>query len=613
MAKWLGVDTFAPQNQESSNSMAKAKLAEEEKRALSKQNIQKLIGIFQFMLPYKTKFIVGFIFLLASSFLLLAFPYIAGKLIDVATGNTSWYFTEIRQIALALLGILFVQGILSFFRVYLFAQVSERAMADVRKALFGRVLYLPVVFFDKTRTGELMSRISSDVTLLQSTFSTTLAEVTRQTLTLLVGIAIIFITTPSLSLFMLGTFPVLIVLAMLFGKKIKKLSKSTQEELARSTTIVEEVLQAVVTVKTFTNEAFEVARFGQSQDKVVSKAIATAKYRGGLISFIIFALFGGLVAIMWYGAHLLQTGEMLVGELMSFFFYTAFIGGSIAGLGDMYGQVQRAIGASERILEVLDEEQEQDAAEHRAVTLRGDIVFDQVRFAYPTRPEMTVIDNVSFSLRQGEKIALVGASGAGKSTLTQLLLRLYPVKEGVITVDGQPVSEYNLSAYRQNIGIVPQEVVLFGGSIRENIGYGNPEADFDAIKAAAAKANALEFIESFPEGFDTPVGERGVKLSGGQRQRIAIARAILKDPAILLLDEATSSLDAQSEKAVQDALKELMKDRTTIVIAHRLATIREVDKIYVLEQGKIVESGTHQQLITEKDGVYENLVNLQLS
>lgn len=594
--------------------MARAKLAEEEKRSLNKKNFQKLFGIFKYVLSYKTRFVIGFIFLIFSSFLLLGFPYIAGKLIDVATGNGSWYVNEIHQIALALIGILFFQSIISFFRVYLFAQVSEQAMSDVRNSLFSRILFLPMSFYDKTRTGELMSRISSDVTLLQTTFSTTLAEVIRQLVTLVVGIIIIFLTTPSLSLFMLGTFPVLIVVAMIFGKKIKKLSKNTQEELAKSSTIVEETLQAISTVKTFTNELFEINRFKASQEIVVDKAITTAKYRGVLISFIIFALFGGMVGIMWYGAYLLQNGEMLAGELISFFFYTAFIGGSIAGLGDMYGQVQRAIGASERILEILDENQEQTAtSEEQKLTLNGDITFENVEFTYPSRLEAEVIKGVSFSLSKGEKVALVGSSGAGKSTLIQLLLRLYPIDKGAIKVDGKNISDYNLSAFRKNIGVVPQEVILFGGSIQENIGYGNPNASFEEIKIAAQKANALEFIESFPEGFDTTVGERGVKLSGGQRQRIAIARAILKNPAILILDEATSSLDAKSEKVVQEALDELMKNRTTIIIAHRLATIRKVDRIYVLEDGKIVESGNHKELSSKPDGVYENLLKLQFS
>ena len=594
--------------------MARAKLEKEEKRSLNKKNFQKLFGIFKYLLNYKARFTVGFIFLILSSFLLLAFPFIAGKLIDVATGNDSWYLNEIHLIALTLIAILFFQSILSFFRVYLFAQVSERAMADVRNSLFSRIIFLPISFYDKTRTGELMSRMSADVTLLQTTFSTTLAEIIRQFVTLIVGVIIIFFTTPSLSLFMLATFPVLIIVAIIFGRKIKKLSKNTQEELAKSTTIVEETLQAISTVKTFTNELFEINRFKKSQVVVVGKAIATAKYRGILISFIIFALFGGLVGIMWYGAYLLQNGEMLAGELISFFFYTAFIGGSIAGLGDMYGMVQRAIGASERILEILDEDQEQPANyDSQKLDLKGNISFENVQFTYPSRLEVEVIKGVSFGLNTGEKVALVGSSGAGKSTLIQLLMRLYPIDKGSIKVDGKDIKEYDLSAFRKNVGIVPQEVILFGGSIQENISYGKLNATLEEIKMAAQKANALDFIESFPEGFETLVGERGVKLSGGQRQRIAIARAILKDPSILILDEATSSLDAKSEKEVQDALDELMKNRTTIIIAHRLATIRKVDRIYVLEDGKIVESGNHEELSTKVDGVYEKLVKLQLS
>ena len=317
---------------------------------------------------------------------------------------------------------------------------------------------------------------------------------------------------------------------------------------------------------------------------------------------------------MWYGAYLLQNGQMLAGELISFFLYTAFIGGSIAGLGDMYGMVQRAIGASERILEILDEDQEQSAnSDAQKLALNGNVSFENVQFTYPSRLEVEVIKGVSFGLNTGEKVALVGSSGAGKSTLIQLLMRLYPINKGAIKVDGKDIVEYDLSAFRKNIGIVPQEVILFGGSIQENIGYGKLDATFEEIKMAAQKANALDFIESFPEGFETLVGERGVKLSGGQRQRIAIARAILKDPSILILDEATSSLDAKSEKEVQDALDELMKNRTTIIIAHRLATIRKVDRIYVLEDGEIVESGDHEELSAKVGGVYENLVKLQFS
>lgn len=593
--------------------MAKEKIKEEEKRALNKENFRKLYGIFRYVLPYKSKFLVGLVFLVIGSFLLLAFPLIAGKLIDVASGSGSWILNDINHIALTLIIILFLQGILSFFRVYLFAQVSENAMADVRFDLYKKLLYLPITFYDKHRTGDLMSRMSSDVTMLQTTFSTTLAEVIRQVVTLVAGITIIFVITPALSTFMILTLPLTIIAAMVFGKRIRNLSRRSQDELAQSSTIVEETLQSILAVKSFTNELYEKLRYEKSLKKVVSLALRTAVYRAGFISFIIFALFGGMVAILWYGASLLQSGDMTLGDLTSFAFYTAFIGGSIAGIGDLFGQVQRAIGASERILEIHGEDAEsEESADADVPRLRGQISFENVRFQYPGRKDIDVLKGLSLEVNAGEKVALVGKSGAGKSTVAHLIMRLYESFEGSILVDNKPVKSYDLSAFRKNIGIVPQEVILFGGSIRENIAYGNPNASLDEIEVAAEKAHALEFIRSFPEGFDTLVGERGVKLSGGQRQRIAIARTILKNPAILVLDEATSSLDAESEQQVQLALNELMKDRTTIIIAHRLATIKEVDKIYVLEQGCIKESGAHHELIDNVKGTYHHLVNLQL-
>lgn len=593
--------------------MAKERIREEEKRKLNKENFRKLYGIFRYIIPYRVKFIVGLIFLVVGSFLLLAFPLIAGKLIDVASGKGRWLLNDINSIAICLVVILFLQSVFSFFRVYLFAQVSERAMADMRHELYKKIVHLPIMFFDKHRTGDLMSRMSSDVALLQTTFSTTLAEVIRQVVTLAVGIVMIFINTPSLSVFMLATFPILIVAAMVFGKKIRVLSRQSQDELAQSSTIVEETFQSILAVKSFTNETFERIRYKASLSRVVRLALKAASYRAGFISFIIFALFGGMVAIMWYGARLLQEGEMSVGDLISFAFYTAFIGGSIAGIGDLFGQVQRAIGASERILEIHDETPEYDDTQaSTSLTLEGNIQFDQVSFQYPSRTDMPVLHALSLDIRAGEKVAIVGKSGAGKSTIAHLLMRLYTGYDGRITIDGSSIDSYNISEYRKNIGIVPQEVILFGGSIRENIAYGNPDATQEEIETAARQAHALDFIESFPEGFDTLVGDRGVKLSGGQRQRIAIARTMLKNPAILILDEATSSLDAASEQQVQLALNELMKNRTTLIIAHRLATIKEVDRIYVIENGEVIESGSHHELIDNTKGTYHHMVSLQL-
>lgn len=586
-------------------------LEPEEKRKLNKQNLNKLGGIFRFLMPYRWAFFSGLLFLLFSSLTLLTFPFVAGKLIDTAQGSV-WIVNDVNSIALILIGILAVQSVFSFFRVWLFALVSERSMKDIRMSLYSRLVRLPMSFFDKRRTGELISRITSDVSQLQDTFSTTLAELFRQVITLVAGVAFLLFNTPKLTLFMLGTFPVLVLFAMVFGRFIRRLSKKTQDELAAANVIVEETLQSIVTVKSFVGEAYESARYGNGLGKVVGVALTTAKYRGAFISFIIFALFGGIVGVMWYGASLVASGEMSVGELVSFVLYTTFIGGSIAGLGDIYSQLQKAIGSSERVLEILEEEAESEAGDTSPI-FRGEIEFDQVRFRYPTRPEVEVLKEVSFHVKPGEKVALAGHSGAGKSTIIQLLSRFYEVENGSIRVDDRDVKDWDLKSLRGKIGIVPQEVLLFGGSIRENIAYAKPDASEEEIVLAAKKANAWQFISQFPEGLDTLVGERGVKLSGGQRQRVAIARAILKDPAILILDEATSSLDAESESLVQEALDELMKGRTTLIIAHRLATIRKVDRIYVLSEGKIVEQGSHTELLKDTSGFYANLVRLQFA
>jgi ABC transporter fused permease/ATP-binding protein len=582
-----------------------------EKRNLNKQNLSKLGGIFSYMMPYKWAFFSGLIFLLLSSLTLLTFPFVAGKLIDTAQGS-SWIVSDVNSIAFILIGILAVQSIFSFFRVWLFALVSERSMRDIRLALYSKLLRLPMTFFDKRRTGELISRVTADVSQLQDTFSTTLAELFRQVITLVAGVGFLLYNTPKLTVFMLGTFPVLVLVAMVFGRFIRNLSKKTQDELAASNVIVEETLQSISTVKSFVGEAYESLRYCKSLNTVVGVALKTAKYRGAFISFIIFALFGGIVAVMWYGASLVAEGAMSVGELVSFVLYTTFIGGSIAGLGDIYSNVQKAIGSSERVLEILDEAGESEKGSV-VDSFEGRIEFDRVRFAYPTRSEVEILKEVSFRVDPGEKVALAGHSGAGKSTIIQLLLRFYEVNQGQILVDGRDVRVWDLKALRSKIGIVPQEVLLFGGSIRENIAYAKPTATEEEIILAAQKANAWQFITKFPEGLDTLVGERGVKLSGGQRQRVAIARAILKDPAILILDEATSSLDAESESLVQQALDELMKGRTTLIIAHRLATIRKVDRIYALSEGKIIEQGSHKELVQNEGGFYANLVRLQFA
>ena len=589
----------------------KEKLREEDKRRLDKQGLRRLVGIFRFMLPYKGVFLVGLLALALSSLILLAFPRLAGELLDVASGKPR-YFDSINQVAAALILILFVQSIFSFVRVYTFSLVSERGMADVRQAVYRKVIWLPMAFFDSRRVGEVMSRLTSDVSTLQDTFSFVLAELLRQVLTLVFGIAIIFYLAPTLTAFMLVIIPILVVSALVFGKHIRKLSKRTQDRLAEANVVVEESLHSITMVKAFTNEIFELNRYTRAIGEVVQVAIQSSRYRGLFISFVIFALFGGIVAVGWFGASLVQSNQLTVGELFSFIFYTSFIGFSIAGLGDIYTQLQRSVGASERIQEILSLPDESSNTKVEDLKLRGDIEYSGVCFSYPTRQDFKVLHDLNFTIRRGEKVALVGKSGSGKSTIINLLLRLYSVGEGNIRVDGRAVEDYNLTAYRSNLGVVPQEVVLFGGTIAENIRYGKPGAGHDEVTEAARKANALEFIQSFPEGFNTIVGDRGIRLSGGQRQRIAIARAILKDPAILILDEATSSLDAHSEVLVQEALEKLMEGRTSIIIAHRLSTIKKVDRIFVIHDGTLAEMGSHTELSGLSNGLYQNLLQLQL-
>jgi ATP-binding cassette subfamily B protein len=590
-------------------------LSAEEKRPINKKSMRQLAGVFKYVLPYKGTFIVGLLCLALSSGTMLAFPYMAGQLLDVASGKANPFFSSINEVALALIGILFFQGIFSFTRVYTFSLVSEKSLADLRKSVYQKIIWLPTTFFDSRRVGELMSRITSDVGTLAEMLSFTLAEMMRQVLTLVLGTMVIFYLTPKLTGFMLLTFPFLVILALVFGKYIRGLSKKTQDKLADANVVVEESLQSISVVKSFTNEAFEINRYTRALNEVVSVAIRTARFRGLFISFVIFALFGGIVAVGWYGASLVQAHAISVGELFSFVLYTSFIGASIAGLGDIYTQLQRCIGASERLLEILDEKDEAEAGlPAQPLKLHGEIEFENVSFSYPTRKDFRVLKNLDFKIEPGEKIALIGQSGSGKSTIINLLMRFYAVKEGSIKVDGNDIDQFHLTAYRKNIGIVPQEVILFGGTIQENIAYGKPGATFDQIREAARKANALEFIESFPEKFETVVGERGVKLSGGQRQRIAIARAILKDPAILILDEATSSLDAHAEVLVQEALEKLMEGRTSIIIAHRLSTIKKVDRIFVIKEGTLAEVGSHAELtrINNGNGIYSNLLKLQL-
>jgi ABC-type multidrug transport system fused ATPase/permease subunit len=594
------------------------------KPKVNKESLRRGLRIFRYVLPYRAKFIVGMVLLVLSSLSTMSFPWIAGKLVNVATGEPlrlpGGLLLDINKVALGLFLVTVLQGIFSFGRIWFFTQVSEFTVRDIRQALYAKFVQLPIPFFEQNRVGAITSRITSDVGQIQDSFSLTLAELFRQVFTLVGGIAFIMVVSWKLSLFMLLTFPPIVLAAGLFGRKIRTLSKTVQQELAHTNTIVEETLQAINSVKAFTNERFEMNRYNSSLRKVVQAALQSNLYRGGFVSFVIIGLFGGIILVLWRGATLVHTpvtdpNHLQIGDLTAFIIYTAFIGASVAGLGEIYGKVQSTLGASERILEILDETPEPTLLEPAVglvpTKIQGDIRYEHVAFRYPTRPDVPVLQDIDFHIAAGEKIALVGPSGAGKSTIAGLLMQFYPLSGGRIVVDGHNIADYDLTALRSHIGIVPQETLLFGGTIRDNIAYGKPGATDQEIIEAAQRANAWQFISAFPESLDTVVGDRGIKLSGGQRQRVAIARAILKNPAILILDEATSSLDSESEKLVQGALDELMQNRTSLIIAHRLSTIRKVDKILVIDGGRIVEAGSHDELSERAGGLYANLLRLQ--
>ncbi|MEQ8909156.1 MAG: ABC transporter transmembrane domain-containing protein [Vicingaceae bacterium] len=580
------------------------------KKKLTKASIKKSLRLFKYVKPYLGTFSIGLVFLFLSSAASMVFPYLTGQLVDAA--NTE-FLDQINRIALMLLGIFFLNAVFSFFRIYLFAIVTQKTLASLRQATYDQLIRLKMKFFSERRVGELNSRISSDISLLQETLTTTIAEFLRQIIIIVIGISLLTYISGKLTLLMLALVPVVVLVAVLFGKKIRKLSKEAQDAVADSNVIVEETLQGIATVKAFVNEQFEYLRYKKKTDEVIGVSLKGAKWRGAFASFIIFCLFGSIVAVIWYGVILVQEDQLSIGDLFTFILYSVFVGASLGGIADLYSQLQKAIGATENLLEILDEEKEEESVKQDSVPItKGALSFQAVDFAYPNRPDIEVLKELSFEVQAGQQVALVGPSGAGKSTITSLILKFFEATKGKILIDGKPISTYSLADLRSAMAIVPQDVVLFGGSIYDNILYGKPNADKKEVEAAAKKANAAEFIESFPEGYKTLVGERGVQLSGGQRQRIAIARAILKNPKILILDEATSSLDSQSEQLVQQALDQLMKGRTSLVIAHRLSTIQKADNILVLQNGKLIESGNHHELVAKENGLYRDLKALQM-
>ena len=601
--------------------MPEGKKDEVKRPKLNKDSIRKAKGIFQYLKPYALLYFVGWLFLVLSTTAGLVFPYLMGKLLgstvspsDVATPTGFLTLTSVTSVATALFILFGVQALFSFFRVVIFNNVTENSLRDLRNDAFSKMVFMPMDFFNTNKVGELTSRVSSDITQIQETLRTTIAEFFRQIVIIVGGISFLFFISWKLALIMLATVPVMALIAVFFGRYIRRLSKEAQNFSANSNAIVEEALTGIANVKAFTNEYFNINRFRKNTQEMRDLNVRSGVWRGLFVSFIIFCLFGAIVFIVWQGLLMTQGAhpELSKEGFYQFVLFTIMMGASVGSLPDLYANIQKAIGATENLMDIVNGQSELDLHPGTIKNkITGEIEFKEVKFSYPQRNDMEVLKSVSFNIQPNQTIAIVGASGSGKTTITNLLLGFYKLDVGQVLVDGVSVSDYDLNHLRENMAIVPQEVMLFSGTIQENIRFGQTDATDEQVVVAAQQANAWEFIESFPDGMQTEVGDRGIQLSGGQKQRVAIARALLKNPSILILDEATSALDSESEKLVQDALQNLMKNRTSLVIAHRLATIRKADKILVMQNGAIVETGTHQELMQLK-GNYANLVSLQL-
>lgn len=600
--------------------MLRPKKDQKEKVKITKSSIKKAKGIFAYLKPYAGIYFVGWIFLVLSTSAGLVFPYLMGKLLGAGATNPNMSeaiglidMSNINNVAIALFVLFGFQSLFSFVRVVLFNNVTENALRDLRNDAFSKLVYMPMDFFNRNKVGELTSRLSSDIAQIQETLRTTIAEFFRQIIIVVGGILFLFFISWKLALIMLGTVPVMAIVAVIFGRYIRKLSKEAQDYIAESNSIVEEALTGIANVKAFTNEFFIFSNYKKSTQQTRDLNVRSGIWRGLFVSFIIFCLFGAIVFIVWRGLLMTQgpNPELNTEGFYQFVLFTIMMGASVGSLPDLYASVQKAIGATENLMDIIQQDTEVQLNHGtRKDRLTGSISFENVHFSYPQRSDVEVLKGISFDIKENQTLALVGQSGSGKSTISNLLLQFYALSEGSISFDGIAAKDMELNALRDQMAIVPQEVILFSGSIRENILFGNPNATEEEVIEAAKQANAWEFVDAFPNKLETEVGDRGIQLSGGQKQRIAIARAILKNPTILILDEATSALDSESERLVQDALDKLMKGRTSVVIAHRLSTIRNADQILVLQAGKVEESGTHQSLM-ELKGLYADYVGLQ--
>ena len=573
----------------------------------------------KYLRPYIGHFAAGLIVMTISGGLTLAITRLWGQLGGVGTTGAAGELPflgialdDLASIGWTLLIVLAVQSLFSFLRVLLFADMTEKMMLSMRQDAFDALVSMPMAFYDARRVGDLNSRISADIATIQDIFTVTLAELFRGLILIVGGIVALSYFSVELTLWMLGTLPVMIVAAVVFGRFIRKLSKRTQDEVAASNVVVQDVLTAIVSVKSYANEWLERGKYGKHAIEIKSLAMRGALWRGTFASFIILFLFGAITLIIFKGADLMQQGELASEHFFSFLLMTGLVAGSIGGMAAQFSALQRGLGAIESVMDIVEQDREVEDldAPTPLLSLRRTVVFEDVHFKYPQRPDVPVLQGMNLKVEPGQQIALVGTSGAGKSTVAALLLRFHQPDSGTIKMGEHHAADLDLRGYRQQVAFVPQEVILFGGDLRSNIRYGDPKASESQVIEAAKKAYAWDFIQEFPDGLDTLVGERGVQLSGGQRQRIAIARAILKDPDLLILDEATSALDSTSEREVQAALDALMEGRSSVVIAHRLSTVKNADRICVMESGKVVEEGTHDDLMA-KGGTYARLVENQ--
>jgi ATP-binding cassette, subfamily B, bacterial len=580
----------------------------EERRKLT---LKPLTRLAPYVVRYRGRALAALVALVVAALTTLIVPVAVRRMIDFGFSDRALQLID--SYFAVMIGVVAVLAISSAMRYYLVTTLGERIVADLRSDVFAHLTQLSSSFFDTARTGEIVSRLTADTTQIKSTVGASVSIALRNLLLFLGGAAMMVVTSPRLSLFVLGAIPIIVLPLVGFGRAVRRRGRAAQDTLAEASGYADELIGAVRTLQAFTNEKLAQSRFSAAVERAFAAACDATKARGVLTAVVIFLVFASIVVVLWVGAQDVLAGHITPGRLGQFVLYAVFAAGGLSELSQVWGEIAQASGAAERLFEILDVEP-QIKAPPRPLALpapaRGAVEFKDVSFEYPGRPNAPVLNHVSFHVAPGEKLALVGPSGAGKSTVFQLIQRFYDPVAGTVSFDGVSVTEVDPAALRSRIALVPQDAVIFGTSVRENIRFGRPEATDADIEKAAAAAHASEFIRRLPDGYETQVGERGVTLSGGQRQRIAIARAILREAPLLLLDEATSSLDAESETLVQQALGGLMRNRTSIVIAHRLATVQNCDRILVIDHGRIVEEGTHGSLASSS-GLYARLAKLQ--